>query len=141
MIHAGFAISKGRYILSVDSKGVLGRRLKERIRIMVIAVDFDGTIVEHKFPKIGKEIAGACKTINDLQAAGHKIILWTCRGQGDELNQAIEWLLDRGVFVDAVNRNVEEWAFLSSPKIYADVYIDNRAGFRSWESVRRQFKI
>ena len=44
---------------------------------MIIAVDFDGTIVEHKYPKIGKELPFAIETLLDLKADGHQLILWT----------------------------------------------------------------
>ena len=46
---------------------------------MVIALDFDGTIVEHKYPEIGEEIPFATETIRMLIAERHKVILWSVR--------------------------------------------------------------
>jgi len=43
---------------------------------MIIAVDFDGTIVEHKYPKIGSEIPFATDTLKMLIKDGHQLILW-----------------------------------------------------------------
>ncbi|HAW51174.1 MAG TPA: hydrolase, partial [Flavobacteriales bacterium] len=42
-----------------------------------IAVDFDGTIVEHAYPEIGKEMLFAFETLKALRDKGHKLILWT----------------------------------------------------------------
>ena len=93
---------------------------------MIIAVDFDGTIVEHKFPEIGEELPGAIETLNALQSSGHSIILWTCRGN-EYLEQAVSWCHERGFFPNAVNKNIAEkppgW---SDPKVYADLYIDEK---------------
>ena len=61
---------------------------------MVIAVDFDGTIVEHKYPRIGKEIPFAIATLKRLQEEGHRIILWTVR-EGDLLQQAVDFCRER----------------------------------------------
>ena len=46
---------------------------------MVIAVDFDGTIVEHEYPKIGEEIPFATETLRMLINDHHKLILWSVR--------------------------------------------------------------
>lgn len=43
---------------------------------MIIAVDFDGTIVEHEYPKIGKEKIFATETLRQLINDGHRLILW-----------------------------------------------------------------
>ena len=61
---------------------------------MVIAVDFDGTIVKHRFPAIGKEIPYAIKTLKLFQEKGHKLILWTYR-TGKDLEKAVEFCLKR----------------------------------------------
>lgn len=71
---------------------------------MVIAVDFDGTIVEHKYPRIGKEIPFAIATLKRLQEEGHRIILWTVR-EGDLLQQAVDFCRERGLEFYAVNAN------------------------------------
>ena len=55
-----------------------------------IAVDFDGTIVEHKYPEIGKEILFAIDTLKALQKQKHLLILWTYR-TGKELDEGEGW--------------------------------------------------
>jgi hydroxymethylpyrimidine pyrophosphatase-like HAD family hydrolase len=98
---------------------------------MIIAVDFDGTIVEHKFPEIGKEIPHAIDTLKFFQGLGHKIILWTCR-EKNYLVKAIDFLNDKGLYFDAINENIEDLIEYSPRKIFADMYVDDRSfpGFK-----------
>ncbi len=63
---------------------------------MTIAVDFDGTIVEHRYPEIGKELPFATATLRRLIEDGHKLILWSVR-EGQLLDDAVEWCRKRGV--------------------------------------------
>lgn len=93
---------------------------------MVIAVDFDGTIVEHQFPEIGEPIKDSFRVLKQLQARGHKLVMWTCR-YGFELQEAIDFCKENGLEFDAVNENIKEINFMTSSKIYADLYIDDRA--------------
>ena len=95
---------------------------------MYIAVDFDGTIVEHKYPKIGKEIPFATATLRRLQEEGHKIVLWSVR-EGKLLDEAVEWCAQHGVHVYAANKDYPEETLESrnySRKLKADVFIDDR---------------
>lgn len=105
---------------------------------MIIAVDFDGTIVEHKYPAIGKEIPYAVKTLKLLQEKGHKLILWTYRS-GKDLEKAVKFCKKRGLYFYAVNNDFEgeEFDNTYSRKIYADIYIDDRniLGIPEWEKV------
>ena len=71
---------------------------------MTIAVDFDGTIVEHKYPEIGEEIPFATDTLKMLTQAHHKLILWSVR-EGQLLEDAVNWCRARGVEFYAVNRD------------------------------------
>lgn len=48
---------------------------------MIIAVDFDGTIVEHKYPEIGRELPFAIETLKKLQQERHRLILWSVCGK------------------------------------------------------------
>lgn len=96
---------------------------------MVIAVDFDGTIVEHKYPQIGKEIPFAIATLKKLQAERHLLILWTVR-ENDLLEEAVEYCRKRGLEFYAVNANLPDEQVRSdqaSPcrKVRADMYIDD----------------
>ncbi len=103
-----------------------------------IAVDFDGTIVEHKYPAIGKEMLFAFATLSALQKKGHKLILWTFRA-GDTLTEAVEYCKKNGIEFYAVNKNYPEEIFddTISRKINADIFIDDRnvGGFLGWSDV------
>ena len=105
---------------------------------MIIAVDFDGTIVEHKYPSIGKTKLFAFETLKALQAQKHHLILWTYRS-GKELDEAVAFCKKNGVEFYAVNKNYPEEIFSDeiSRKINADVYIDDRSigGFPGWSKV------
>ena len=70
---------------------------------MIIAVDFDGTIVEHKYPAIGRELPFAIETLRKLQSDRHKLILWTVR-EGGLLEEALSFCRERGLEFYAVNR-------------------------------------
>ena len=103
-----------------------------------IAVDFDGTIVEHQYPEIGKEKLFAFQTLKELGKLGAMIILWTFR-TGKELDEAIEYCRQNGIEFYAVNKNYPEEIFdeTVSRKINADIYIDDKniGGFPGWSSV------
>jgi hypothetical protein len=96
---------------------------------MIIAIDFDGTVTNAKFadfPNIGKLQPNARKIINYLHDnLGVKIIVWTCRSLKPDLDAMREFLNDNGIKFDAVNVN-HFVPFVQVPKIYADVYIDDR---------------
>ncbi|MEI6680454.1 MAG: hydrolase [Mariniphaga sp.] len=102
---------------------------------MIIAVDFDGTIVEHKYPAIGAVRPFAFQTLKALQANGFRIILWTNR-TGSYLDDALSLCRKNDFEFYAVNKNYpeEEWLKTGSRKILADVYIDDRnfGGIPSW---------
>ena len=105
---------------------------------MIIAVDFDGTIVEHEYPEIGKPKLFAFETLKALQEQGHQLILWTYRAE-KELDEAVEYCKKNGVEFYAVNKNYPEEVYdeTISRKIMADIYIDDRniGGFVSWSDV------
>jgi hypothetical protein len=103
-----------------------------------IAVDFDGTMVEHRYPEIGKEKPFAFETLRALQKEGHRLILWTIRS-GAELDTAVEYCRKQGVEFYAINKSYpeEEFSASDSRKIEADIYIDDRnlGGFPGWGEV------
>lgn len=97
---------------------------------MVIAVDFDGTIVEHRYPEIGKEIPFAIATLKKLQAERHLLILWSVR-EGVLLDNAVEFCRKRGLEFYAINANYPDEPIPSQPtcpcrKLQADLFIDDR---------------
>lgn len=109
---------------------------------MTIAVDFDGTIVEHRYPEIGSEIPFAIETLKMLIADQHKLILWTVR-EGDLLQEAIDWCRKRGVEFYAVNKDYPEEEKEAnnhfSRKLKVDVWIDDRnvGGLPDWGTIYR----
>lgn len=103
-----------------------------------IAVDFDGTIVEHDYPNIGKERLFAFITLKELQKRGALLILWTFRA-GRELQEAVDYCRANGIEFYAVNRNYpeEQWTEETPRKINVDIYIDDKnvGGFPGWGEV------
>lgn len=103
---------------------------------MIIALDFDGTICRGKYPEIAGLQPYAKETINKLFDAGHYLIINTCRS-GDQLLEAINWMLQQGLKFHRVNDNHPEQTALynnNSRKIYAHIYVDdkNLGGFPGW---------
>jgi len=107
---------------------------------MTIAVDFDGTIVEHRYPEIGKELPFATQTLRMLIEDRHKLILWSVR-EGKLLDEAVEWCRKRGVEFYAINKDFPEEDLTKnqsfSRKIKADVWIDDRniGGLPDWGTI------
>jgi hypothetical protein len=107
---------------------------------MTIAVDFDGTIVEHKYPEIGKEKPFAIQTLRTLQQEGNRIILFTSR-EGELLDDAVAYCHKKGLDFFAVNSNQPADALFprQTSKVIADVYIDdkNLGGLPDWTDIYR----
>ena len=98
---------------------------------MDICVDFDGTIVDHRFPEIGKPVPEAIKWLKRIHQAGGKLILYTMRSDsermGNLLSQAVEYLKSEGVELFGINNNPTQASWTSSPKVYGELYIDDAA--------------
>ena len=108
---------------------------------MIIAVDFDGTIVEHRYPAIGPELPFAIDTLKYLCAQRHKLILWTVR-EGELLDEAVAYCRRRGLEFYAVNKNYPEENPTHegySRKLQADLFIDDRnlGGLPDWGEIYR----
>lgn len=105
---------------------------------LIIAVDFDGTIVEDAFPKVGKARIFAFETLKRLQQDGHRLILWTYRS-GVKLNEAVKFCEDNDIVFYAVNKSFpeEQFDYTKSRKIYADLFIDDRniGGVLGWGEI------
>jgi hypothetical protein len=116
----------------------------------IYAIDFDGTVVTHEFPKVGKDVPYAVETLQKIVAHGGKLILWTMRSNRVEpsefttepqhernpivpcdpdayLDHAIKWFADRQIPLWGIQRNPDQDKWTSSPKAYAHVYIDDAA--------------
>ncbi len=118
----------------------------------IIAIDFDGTCVEHEYPSVGLDVDGAVETLQSLTKAGHRLILFTMRS-GERLEAAVKWFKSRKIELWGVNENPEQSEWTSSPKVHADIYIDDSAlgcpimfidGVRrpvvNWSKVRAQLE-
>ena len=119
------------------------------IRNATIAVDFDGTVVTHAYPDMGED-AGAVPVLRELVDNGCRLILYSMR-HGKLLDQAVEWFRRQDIPLYAVNANPEQAAWTSSPKIHADLYIDDnnlgcplrfidgeRRPVADWDRIRQQ---
>ena len=107
---------------------------------MIIALDFDGTVVTHEYPYVGEDI-GAVPVLKELTAAGHQLILFTMRS-GKLLDEALAWFERNGIELFAVNENPEQKSWTSSVKVHANIYIDDCAlgcPIRFEDGVRRPF--
>ena len=108
----------------------------------IIAVDFDGTIVTDKYPKIGPPQLFAFETMKKLQNQGHRLILWTVR-TGSKLDEAVAFCKKNGIEFYAINQNYPEEILddKTARKIYADIFIDDRnvGGFIGWGKVHHHF--
>jgi hypothetical protein len=93
---------------------------------MIIAVDFDGTIVEHQFPKIGPVLPDAIVWLKNFQLQGAQLILHTMRSS-EHLVAAVDFCHDLGLSFWAINNNPDQQYWTASPKIYAHLYIDDAA--------------
>ncbi len=104
---------------------------------LTLAIDFDGTIVEDEYPKIGKPMLFAFQTLLKLQEDGHRLILWTYRS-GKKLTEAVDFCRENGIEFYAVNESYDKESLENiSRKINADIFIDDRniGGFIGWGEV------
>ncbi|MDY7395957.1 hydrolase [Aureibaculum sp. 2210JD6-5] len=110
---------------------------------LIIAVDFDGTIVEDAYPKVGNPKLFAIETLKELQKDGHRLILWTYR-YGERLQEAVDFCEEKGIKFYAVNKNYPEEKFQGkvSRKINADLFIDDRniGGMLGWGEIYKIIK-
>lgn len=111
---------------------------------LIIAVDFDGTIADDAYPKVGRAKMFAFETLKRLQEDGHRLILWTYR-HGKTLDEAVEFCRANGIEFYAVNSSYSGEDFdvnQASRKLNADLFIDDRnlGGFPGWGEVYRVIK-
>lgn len=98
---------------------------------MYICIDFDGTVVDHRFPEIGPPVPGALEWLGRFQEAGARLILFTMRSDGgrngDVLTEAVTYLEENGIQLYGININPTQVHWTSSPKAYGQLYIDDAA--------------
>lgn len=93
---------------------------------MYIAVDFDGTVVSHMYPEMGDDNPLAEEILKQIVDNGHELILYTMRSE-QQLDDAIKWFQDRNIPLWDINNNKTQKFWTKSPKIYANLYIDDAA--------------
>lgn len=106
----------------------------------IIAVDFDGTLCEDKWPDIGEPNTELISYLKKCQKAGDRIILWTCR-VGRHLEDAIEWAKEQGLVFNAVNANLQECIDRfgnDCRKVHADKYLDDKNCCILWNADRKE---
>lgn len=107
---------------------------------MTIAIDFDGTIVDDRYPDIGREKPFAIEVLKKLIEERHRLVLWTVR-EGKLLDQAVEFCRERGVEFYAINRDYPEEEREHnrhfSRKLKVDLFIDDRnlGGLPDWGTI------
>ncbi len=92
----------------------------------IIAIDFDGTVVGHAFPDVGRDAPHCVEVLKRITDRGIKIILWTMRSS-IYLVDAEQWYADKGIPLFGINNNPEQGSWSNSPKAYAHIYIDDAA--------------
>ena len=114
------------------------------LKYSVIAVDFDGTIVNNEYPQIGELIPAAKKTLTKFKDNGGYIIIWTCR-TGKLLREAVEFLRYEGIPFDTINENIPHRIkeYGTDPrKVGADLYIDDKSpGGVDWELIAKMLGV
>lgn len=116
---------------------------------MIFAIDFDGTVVTHEYPKIGKDV-GAVPVLKELIKNGHKLILYTMRSD-ELLDDAVDWFEKNDIELYGVNENPSQKEWTNSPKVYAHIYIDDAAlgcpiiktekrAYVDWPTIEKWFK-
>lgn len=116
----------------------------------IICVDFDGTIVDHAFPEVGNIKPYAAAALMALKHKGYRLVLWTCRSpiditktegvpQRNFLKESVDFCTAQGIEFEAINANVPGLGFEAMPKVYANIYIDDRAykAKIDWEEIGR----
>jgi hypothetical protein len=90
-----------------------------------VAIDFDGTVVLHEYPKLGREAPGACNWMRIWQEEGAKLILFTMRSDELSLKEAVDFCGKNGIVFYGVNENPSQKTWTQSPKVYAHIYVDD----------------
>ena len=93
---------------------------------MNICVDFDGTMVNHVYPLVGEPVPGAVQWCKKFIDEGCNLILWTMRS-GRSLDEAIDFFDRHGIVLWGINNNPMQKFWTTSPKAYAECYIDDAA--------------
>ena len=96
----------------------------------VIAIDFDGTLSMGKYPACGPANTKLVELLKRLMADPSEVrpyyVLWTSRTAA-ELEKAVIWCGEQGLKFDGINKPPKETAADYTRKMWADLYVDDRA--------------
>jgi len=96
-------------------------------RPKVVAIDLDGTILKYSGWKGQKHfespLPGVKEALLELKRRGYIIVVWTTR---KNVRDIARYLRNHGIPFDYINENPYQPPD-GSNKIYADVYVDDRA--------------
>lgn len=112
------------------------------MRPFVVAIDFDGTIVENEYPNIGPLKENAIRCIRLLKEIGCNIIITSCRTNTiihPNLAERLTQVKIMKAFLERNNIPFDEIDNGTQGKVDADVYIDDRAVRfeNNWEDIVR----
>jgi hypothetical protein len=96
---------------------------------LVLGIDFDGTIVEEGFPKIGKIKPNTVELMKKAYELGHLVIVWTARS-GEYEQDAVNFLNENNIPYHYINCNPEDPFAIKGEqgrKIFCHYYLDDRA--------------
>lgn len=126
-VYSGFQASQEQIDRIYSSSGI--ENAYKPLILYVIAIDFDGTLCENAYPAIGAPRTRIIEAAKQRQREGTKLILWTCR-TGEQLDEAVKWCTDQGLYFDAVNENLPEMIARfggDTRKVLADEYWDDKS--------------
>lgn len=111
-------------------------------RPLIVAIDFDGTIVDNGFPEVGTPMPYAADMIRKLHADGCYIIIWTCRYTPEHIGEMVEYLNDSNIPYHKINENADFLDFKPYPKIFYNILIDDRmlGGLKDWREMYKMIR-
>ena len=93
---------------------------------MIIALDFDGTVVTQDFPEVGREIQ-AVPWLRKIQNSYNVSFILNTMRSGETLKEAEKWFERNKINLYGVNVNPDQKDWTTSPKLYAHLYVDDKS--------------
>lgn len=114
----------------MDNKIGNARHMADEINDLVdkklpICVDFDGTMVSHRYPSIGVENKPCVEVLKKWSKNGVGIILDTMRS-GEKLEEAVLWCKKHGIELYGIGKEPNQNKWTDSPKAYGVLSVDDR---------------
>lgn len=90
-----------------------------------VCIDFDGTLVSHRYPHIGIENKPCVEVLKKWTENGVGLILDTMR-DGKELDEAVKWCKEHGIELYGIGKHPTQHTWTDSNKCYGQLSIDDR---------------